>query len=117
VSGVSDLYTADDEGVVLRVHVQPGAGRSAVVGRHGDALKLRIAAPPLDDRANRATVELVAETLDTPAKQVTIVSGERSRVKRIRIAGVEADDVELRLRRALEDAATPGGPRQRRGID
>ncbi len=117
MSGVADLYTVEGDGVVLRVHVQPRAGRSAVVGRHGDALKLRVAAPPLDDRANRAAIGLVAETLDVSERQVSIVSGERSRVKRLRVEGIEVADAESRLRQALDAAATPDGPRRRRALD
>ena len=56
--------TAADGGVVLAVHVQPGAGRTEVVGRHGDALKLRVAAPPTGNRANDAVVELVAKPME-----------------------------------------------------
>jgi uncharacterized protein (TIGR00251 family) len=117
VSGVNDLYSTDGDGVVLRVHVQPRAGRSAVVGRHRVALKVRVAAPPVDDRANEATIELVAEMLDVPKQQVSIVAGERSRVKRLRVTPIEADDVESRLRVVLDDAAAPDGPRRRRAPD
>jgi uncharacterized protein (TIGR00251 family) len=74
--------------VVLRVHVQPRAGRSGVVGRHGDALKIRVSAPPVDDRANAAVVELVAGLAGVAPSAVTVVGGGRSRAKRVRIEGV-----------------------------
>jgi len=117
VSSVSDLYSTDGDGVVLRVHVQPRAGRSAVVGRHRDPHLQRVAVAPLDDRANEATIELVAEMLDVPKQQVSIVAGERSRVKRLRVTPIEAEDVESRLRVLLDDATAPDGPRRRRAPD
>ncbi len=67
----------------------PGAGRSAVVGRHGDALKLRVAAPPEGDRANQAVAALLATTLGVPADAVRLTSGATSRAKRFRIGPVD----------------------------
>lgn len=111
---VSDLYDVSNEGVVLHVHVQPGAGRSAVVGRHGDALKVRVAAPPVEGRANEATRALLAEALGLPAADVELTSGETSRTKRFRLRGLDAQDADKRLRVALDDTG-PGkdrpGPR------
>ena len=75
--------------IVLRVRVQPGAGRSAVTGRHGDALALRVAAPPIEGRANAQCVELVAEIFGVRKSQVELVSGEKSRQKRLRMTGIE----------------------------
>ena len=96
----------DDGAVVLRLHVLPGAGRTAVVGRHGDALKVRVAAPPERGRANDACVALVADTLAVPPAQVELVSGPSSRAKRVRITGLEADEVRRLLAVAL---GAPGG--------
>ncbi len=106
----SDLVTADGDGVVLAVHVQPRAGRTAVVGRHGDALKLRVAAPPLDDRANDATVALIAELLDVPASAVQLAGGARSRVKRLRVSGIDHETAVERVEVALSAAAEGPGP-------
>ena len=86
-----------DGNVLLSVHVQPGARTNQVVGRHGDALKLRVAAPPTDGRANAAVVALVAETLGVPAGAVELVAGASSRRKRIRITGVTPEAVTARL--------------------
>jgi hypothetical protein len=77
--------TAD--GWTFAVHVQPGAKRSAVAGLHGDRLKIRIAAPALDGRANEALVEFVAATLDVPRRSVRVATGERARDKLVAVAG------------------------------
>jgi len=92
--------------VVLRVHVQPRAGRTGVVGRHGDALKVRVSAPPVDDRANVAVLALVAATAGVATSAVTLVSGGRSRSKRVRITGVEPGY----LSAAIDSAVGSGAP-------
>ena len=80
----------------LTVHVQPGAKRSAVVGEHGDALKVRLAAAAIDGRANAALVDLIAQRLDVPRAAVAIRSGEKARRKLLLVSGAPADAV-LRL--------------------
>lgn len=109
MSSVSDLFDVADDGVIVRVHVQPGAGRTAVVGRHGDAVKVRVAAPPQEGRATDAAAALLAETLGAAASAVELASGPKSRSKRFRVRGVDPEDVEQRLRVALDDAAAPAG--------
>ncbi len=110
---LSDLYDVVDGAVVVHVHVQPGAGRGAIVGRHGDSLKIRVAAPPVEGRANDAAGALLAEALEVKAKDVELVSGARSRMKRFRVQGLNAEEVEIQLRNALDDAATRiGEPRR-----
>ena len=109
MSEVSDLYDDSPEGIVLRIHVQPGAGRSAVVGRHGDALKVRVAAPPVEGRANEAARSLLAEALGVPESDVELTSGQSSRTKRFRLAGLDAEEAEKRIRVALDDAKAAGG--------
>ena len=79
-------------GAVLAVHVQPGAGRTEVVGRYGDTLKLRVAAPPTGNRANDAVVELVAKEFDLSRADVSVISGASSRQKRLRLSGVDVAD-------------------------
>lgn len=86
----------------LRLRVSPGAARPSIVGRHGDAWKLRVAAPPEHGKANDAVVDLIAETLDLPRASVTLVSGGSSRNKIVELTGVEPDEIERRL-------ATAGG--------
>ena len=79
-------------GAVLAVHVQPGAGRTEVVGRYGDALKFRVAAPPTGNRANDAVVELVAKEFNLSRADISVVSGASSRQKRLRLTGVDVAD-------------------------
>ncbi len=109
MADLTDLYDETDDGVILHVHVQPGAGRSAVVGRHGDALKVRVAAPPVEGRANEATEALLAETLGLGRADVELQSGATSRSKRYRLRGVDASEIDKRLRVALDAARAPEG--------
>ena len=112
-----DLSGTDDEPVLtLRVVVHPGAGRSSVVGQHGDALKVKVAAPPVDGRANQAVIELVAEVLGVPEAKVSMVSGQASRSKRLRIEGVDPNAVRRTLdglvgRSGRQGHGPPPGPR------
>lgn len=85
------------QGVILKVKIQPGARRNAIVGQLGDALKLAVVAPPTHGRANDACIELLAELLKQPRSAITIVSGQRSRNKAIHITGISANEVRLRL--------------------
>lgn len=78
-------------GCELSVLVQPRASRSRVVGEHDGMLKVQLAAPPVDGEANAALIELLARLLGVPKRQLTLVSGEASRRKRVRVAGVEPD--------------------------
>jgi uncharacterized protein (TIGR00251 family) len=112
-SHVADLYrTEGDDAVVLHVHVQPGAGRSAVVGRHGAALKVRVAAAPEGGRANHACAELLAETFGLKRAQVELISGPSSRAKQFKLTGVDLDTFRTQLERAAAGAST--GPEARR---
>jgi uncharacterized protein (TIGR00251 family) len=82
-------------GWTIAVHVQPGAKRTAVAGVHGERLKIRIAAPPIEGRANAAIVAFIAERLDVPRAQVSVTRGERSRDKLIVIADSDCDPTKL----------------------
>jgi uncharacterized protein (TIGR00251 family) len=101
--------------IVLRVHAQPGAGRTAVSGRYGDALKVRVAAPPEGGRANAAATAFLAALLGVKEGDVELVSGASSRSKRFRVRGVEVDDVRRILTSALEEKGGGAGPPPRHG--
>ena len=84
-------------GVTFAVRVVPRAGRTAIAGLRGDALLIRLAAAPVDGAANEALIACLASVVDRPKRDVSIVSGQASRDKRIAIAGVTAAEVEARL--------------------
>ena len=108
----TDLYDVRDDGsVVLRVHVQPGAGRTIVQGRHGDALKVSVAAPPQGGRANEAVAKLLTEIFGVKAAAVSITGGETNRAKRFHIKGLDEETVRERLELALADVGKNPGDR------
>lgn len=78
--------------VIINVHAQPGAKRSAIVGLYGDKLKIAIATPPVDGKANKALIAYIAKTLEIPKSKINIISGESSREKRIRIQDITANE-------------------------
>ena len=87
--------TAD--GVSFSVRVQPRAGRTAISGVIGDALKVAVAAPPVEGKANEALIRFFAELFEVPRSAVEIVSGEAARNKVVRVAGVTGEFVRGRL--------------------
>lgn len=94
--------TAASDGVLLTVHAQPGARRTEIVGRHGDAVKIRVAAPPVDDRANDALVVFLAEAFGVRRSAVTIRSGASSRHKRVLISGIDHATASIVVDRLLD---------------
>jgi uncharacterized protein (TIGR00251 family) len=81
----------------LRLRVSPGARSAEVVGRHGEAWKVRVAAPAEAGRANEAVVRLLADALSLPRDAVTLVSGRGARDKIVQLAGLDSTQVERRL--------------------
>ena len=77
---------------LLSLHVQPGAKVTSVQGEHGDALKIRLAAPPVDGKANAALLSFIAASLRVPRQAVELVSGQTSRQKRVRIRAALSSD-------------------------
>lgn len=88
---------ADAAGATLTLHIQPGAKKTEVVGVHGEALKIRLHAPPVDGKANVHLLDFLAMRLALPKAAVTLLGGETSRAKRVRVAGVDAAYVRARL--------------------
>lgn len=92
---------AESAGVRINVHAQPGAKKTALVGTHGDAVKIRVQAPPIDGRANEELVRYLAEVFETSRANIRLTRGETSRAKSFIIDGVGLARAEERLRAIL----------------
>lgn len=95
-SGNSLKITETGEGVIFNLHVQPRASRNEICGVQGDALKLRLTSPPVEDAANRLCVEFLAKLLGVAKSNVSIIAGARSRHKTIKAIGITREKI-LRL--------------------
>jgi uncharacterized protein (TIGR00251 family) len=91
------IQTARDGAILIDVRVVPRAGRSGVAGTRGDALLVRLNAPPVDGAANAELVEVIATSLGVSKRAVSVVAGERSRRKRVRVEGIDTDTAAARL--------------------
>jgi uncharacterized protein len=79
--------TVTKDGVILNIHATPRASKSQVQGLYGDALKVRLQAPPVDGKANEALLEFLSDTLGVPQRRLTLVSGQTGRQKRVAVPG------------------------------
>ena len=84
---MNDWYRRDGESLSLTLHVQPGAKRTEISGLHGEALKIRLAAPPIEGRANEALLRFIADTFGVPMRQVELKQGGQSRHKVVMVTG------------------------------
>jgi uncharacterized protein (TIGR00251 family) len=84
-------------GAIIQVHASPRASKNQIQGLHGEALKIRLQAPPVDGKANETLIEFLAEMLGIPQRQITILAGQTSRQKRLGLQGITAEQVEIRL--------------------
>ncbi len=84
---------AADGRITLTLHIQPGAKKTEFAGLHGDALKIRLAAPPVDGKANEALVKFVAEVLGLPKSAVNLKSGQTSRCKVLEVIGSDSQAI------------------------
>ena len=76
-----------EDGVTFRIKVQPGAAKNEIVGVQGDALKVKINAPPVKGKANKALIDFLAKKLSVKKSEVEIICGHRSKIKKIKIVG------------------------------
>ena len=100
---MESLVRQAKDGVLLSVRVVPRAARNEIVGTQGDALKVRLCAPPVGGAANSALIALIAESLRIPKRDVEIVSGQSSRNKTVCLTGVRQEDVQRWLDTVLHD--------------
>ena len=73
----------NSNGIILKVFVQPRSSKNMIAGQHGDALKIKLTAPPVDDAANKMCVQYLAKCLKVPKSSIKIISGHTSRTKRL----------------------------------
>ena len=84
---MADWHRQHDGIITLTLHVQPGAKHSEIVGLHGDALKIKLAAPPVEGRANAALLRFIAELFRVAVRDVELNQGDQSRRKVVSISG------------------------------
>jgi hypothetical protein len=89
----SYLSSLMDGTVLIRLHVQPKASKSRIVGIHDGCLKLAVAAPPLDGKANTEVVKCLANILGVPVRDVTVKSGAQSRKKLIVVKALDVSEI------------------------
>ena len=91
---MSDWFRqAANGGITLTLHIQPGAKKTQFAGLHGDALKIRLAAPPVDGKANEALIKFIADTLGLAKSAVHLKSGQTSRRKVLEVLGASATTI------------------------
>ena len=90
------FFSDHPEGLLIDVRVQPKSAKTAIAGVHGEALKIKLNAPPVEGKANKALIQLVAKLLRCPKSTVEIISGQSSRNKRLLIHIDRDTDVESR---------------------
>lgn len=80
------LIKSTDE-LIIDIYVQPGAKISQIIGIHGERLKIKISSPPVDGKANHEVIEFFSQLLNISRRDISLVSGEKSRNKRVKIIG------------------------------
>lgn len=78
-------YRYNNGNLILNLYIQPGAKSNGVIGLHGDALKIKLASPPLDGKANKALLQFIATQFNIPGQKIKLIRGEKSRYKTIKL--------------------------------
>ncbi len=94
---MTKFYEAKRDGIILRVHLQPRAKRNEIVGIHGDSIKIRLKAPPVDGKANEEARRFLAKVLGIKRQQVILRAGTTSRSKSFLIKDVDINTIENKL--------------------
>ncbi|MBW1739664.1 MAG: YggU family protein [Deltaproteobacteria bacterium] len=94
------------EGVIFKATIQPRGARNEIVGLQGDALKIKLTAPPVEGAANKMCVEFVAKSLKVRKSDVEIIHGQKSRIKKVLVRSVTREKIESLLK---SKAVHPGG--------
>ena len=89
-----------DDGVIFKIKAQPGAAKNEIVGAQGDLLKIKINAPPVKGKANKALISFLADELGVKRSKVEIISGHTSKIKKIKVVG-KGVKIEKNLQRFL----------------
>ena len=80
-------YSYTNGSLFLTLYIQPGAKCNEIIGLHGGALKIKLASPPTDGKANKALLGFIASQFNTPLRQIKLIRGEKSRYKTIELSG------------------------------
>ncbi|MGE4565492.1 MAG: DUF167 domain-containing protein [Victivallaceae bacterium] len=99
----STAIQSDPAGAALECHIQPGATRGRFLGDYDGKLKIAVAAPPVDGKANQALIVFLSKSLDVPKSRIKLVRGESSRSKRLVIIGLSQDALRRLLEESIED--------------
>ncbi len=94
---IPPFLSQTDEGVLLKIHVQPKASRNSIAGIFNGALKIKVQAPPADGAANKACIALLSKLLKVPKSHISIKSGHKSRDKTLKLKGLSIDEAQARL--------------------
>jgi len=97
------FLTDTPAGAVLNLRIVPRASKNAIQGEHGDALKVRLCAPPVDGAANAALVEFLADAFSLPRARVQLLSGATSRNKRVLLAGLPASAIQSKIQAGKQE--------------
>jgi len=94
-------FKEQDGAVIFKVLVQPRASRNELVGIHGDCLKIRITSPPVENQANKKVCEFLSKLMGVGKRQVEIVEGRKSKVKKVRITGSTSEEIKNKLEQLI----------------
>jgi uncharacterized protein (TIGR00251 family) len=93
VNAIKKALSETSKGCLVRLHIQPNAKKNEIVGLHGESLKVRLQAPPVEGKANAALIKYLADILDCSKSSLFIKSGDKSRQKSILVVGMSIEEI------------------------